>query len=133
MLAGIGRVRIIVVIIALACALAAAAGQQSGTASPAAPPAYQVVVFEVAGCTYCRVFRDNVAPLYEASEQARVAPLRYVDITHGDPPDLKTLEPITIAPTVVLFLGNREIDRIPGYSGPATFLELIDTMLTESR
>lgn len=102
-------------------------------AGAAQPERLRLVVFEVAGCTYCSMFKQQIEPIYVESAQAKLAPLQYVDITNGDPKDLLTLEPITIAPTVVLFRGNREVDRIPGYSGPQTFLTLVDTMVASSR
>lgn len=91
--------------------------------------ARELVVLEVPGCIYCRVFRRDVLPAYEASPRARDLPIRFVDLNDPAADALKFSQPITIVPTVVLVEGNREVSRIPGYVGRANFFRMVKSMM----
>ena len=42
----------------------------------AAKPAHQLLIIEVTNCYYCRHFRAAVAPIYNKSAHAKMAPLQ---------------------------------------------------------
>ena len=124
----------------LLCALAVAftaliAGEGSGRAAldaaPARAPHLEVLVFEHAACTYCRVFRRDVLPKYRQAVQADVAPLRFVDIETGDTDSLALKAHIDTLPTVVVMRNGREVDRIVGYWGPTNFFHLLTHILAK--
>ncbi len=92
---------------------------------------YELVVFEVDGCIYCDVFKRDVLPLYRASETSRKAPMRFVNLSYVDETKMALSEAVTIAPTVVLMHNGREVDRITGYTGPVTFVQLVRRMMGE--
>ncbi len=92
---------------------------------------YELVVFEVDGCIYCDVFKRDVLPLYRASDTSRKAPMRFVNLSYVDETKMALSEAVTIAPTVVLMHNGREVDRITGYTGPVTFVQLVRRMMGE--
>ena len=101
------------------------------TAPPAAAAAspYELLVFEVDDCAYCELFRRDVLPLYKSSETARTVPIRFVNVSRSDESTLRLTYAITIAPTIVLMMNGKEVDRITGYTGHETFLKYVNYML----
>ena len=97
-----------------------------------APPnssTLRLLVLEAPGCIYCRVFRRDVAPSYNASQRGKEIPLHYYDLNDIDEEAIGFNSPITIVPTVVLMNGDDEIGRIPGYVGPENFRRSINHLL----
>jgi thioredoxin-related protein len=90
-----------------------------------ARPAMELLVFEHPDCTYCPVFRNNVAQRYQASPQAADAPLRFIDITTSDTGRYGLKLPISMVPTAVLMKDGREVDRIAGYWAPDSFFKMV--------
>ena len=101
--------------------------------SPVTGP-YELVVVEVAGCTYCDVFKRDVMPAFVASPESRELPIRFLDLNS---PAAKKLEltdgPLTIVPTLLLVKANREVARAPGYMGPDGFFQTIRWMMGQAR
>jgi thioredoxin-related protein len=93
--------------------------------SGGAKPAMELLVFEHPDCSYCPVFRNNVAQRYQNSRQAADAPLRFVDITTSDTGRYALNTPITMVPTTVLMKDGREVDRIAGYWAPDNFFKMV--------
>jgi len=106
------------------------AGLGVGSAGLCAPAARagELVMFERAGCVYCLKFEHDVAPLYEKTDEGRLAPLRRVDLSAGAPADLALAAPVRFAPTFVLVDGGREIGRITGYASDEAFWGLLGTL-----
>lgn len=96
------------------------------------PSPVELVVIEARGCPMCQIFRDEIAPLYRATERATRAPLRFVDVAHADLETMGLTSPVEIIPTVVLMRDGTEIDRLVGYTGPEIFMRAIGIMLGES-
>ena len=95
-----------------------------------APPSeYELIVIEAPGCIYCRIFRRDVLPGYEASPRAKALPLRFVDVNEADADALELSAPINIVPTVLLVQGRKELSRITGYTGPENFFHSVNHML----
>jgi thioredoxin-related protein len=101
------------------------------TLAPRTPLA--LIVIEVPGCFYCRVFRRDVQPAYEASTRAREVPMRFLDLASAKALQLAFERPIEVLPTVVLFRGGREVSRIPGYLPPEGFVRVINNLLSRVR
>ena len=99
-----------------------------------APPSgsVELLVFEHADCTYCRVFRRDVLPKYKSSVPGSSVPLRFVDIEKSDTSALGLKTRIHVVPTVVLMKEGKEIDRIVGYWGPDNFFKLLAVMLIKA-
>ncbi len=92
-------------------------------------PAMRLIVIEVPGCFYCRLFRRDVLPLYEASPRGREIPMLVLGLETAKARRLAFARPINVLPTVVLFRAGKEIGRIPGYMAPDIFLRSINYLL----
>jgi thioredoxin-related protein len=95
---------------------------------PAASAA-ELVMFSRVGCPYCAQFDREIAPIYEKSDEGKVAPLRRVDIHAPIPPDLRSITVERITPVFVLVDQGREIGRIRGYPGEDNFWGLLAGMV----
>lgn len=126
--------------ICLAIGLMREAGTSAANAAPlpeATVAAYgetadgsmQIVVFEVADCIYCNLFRRHVEPVYAASTRAKTVPMRFVDLNDENAGTVGLQRPVDQVPTAVLLHENREIGRIPGYVGPETFFHAISHLI----
>jgi thioredoxin-related protein len=90
------------------------------------------VVVEAEGCIYCKLFRRDVLPTYESSEQARDMPVHFVDINDIDANHLDFKTDVDIVPTFVVVKSRHEIGRISGYIGPENFFHSISYLLAAS-
>lgn len=89
----------------------------------------ELVVMEAPGCTYCTLFRRDVLPSYETSERAKDVPIRFVDINDEAADALGLDGPVDVVPTFVVLKNNKEVGRIPGYTGPEIFFHTINYLL----
>jgi thioredoxin-related protein len=91
----------------------------------------EIVVMEAPGCIYCDVFRRDILPSYQASEHGRLVPVRFVDINDDAAANALALDtPINIVPTFLVIKNNKEVGRIPGYTGPEDFFHSINFLLS---
>lgn len=93
----------------------------------------ELVVIEAPGCDYCDVFRRDVLPTYEASEQGRDVPIRFVDINDVAASEVGLSSSVDIVPTFVVLKNNQEIGRIPGYTGPEVLFQAIKHLRANTR
>jgi thioredoxin-related protein len=122
------RVRIA---IAALLAIAPAAGGRAALETSALPaPRLQLLVIEVPGCFYCRLFHREVAPAYEASPRARELPLRFLDLRAAKALKLALDRPIDVVPTAVVLRDGKEVGRISGYPGRDNFMQTISYFLS---
>jgi thioredoxin-related protein len=91
--------------------------------------AAELVMFERAGCPYCARFNREVAPVYERTDEGKLAPLRRVDIHAPIPLDLKSIAIERITPVFVLVDKGREVGRIRGYPGEENFWGLLANLI----
>jgi thioredoxin-related protein len=98
-------------------------------AAPASAPPVELLVFERADCTYCRVFRRDVLPQYRQAVREDAVPLRFIDIDKSDLGGLALKRRIDTLPTAVLMKNGSEVDRIVGYWGPDNFFKLLAHIL----
>lgn len=89
----------------------------------------ELVVFEIDGCTYCELFRQDVLPGYLASPRSRTVPIRFVNAERVDLKRLPLASPVDTVPTIVLVENGREAGRITGYTGPENFFRLVSHLL----
>ncbi|MBV1694841.1 MAG: hypothetical protein KGP27_10320 [Hyphomicrobiales bacterium] len=93
----------------------------------------ELLVFEREACTYCEVFRRDVAPRYTRSTIAADAPLRFIDIDKVDMGRVGLRSKLDVLPTAVLMKDGIEVDRIPGYTGPDIFFQVVPLLLERAR
>ena len=92
----------------------------------------ELVVFEIDGCPLCQIFKRDVASAYAQTPRAKAIPMRFIDVARVDTDRLNIAQPITIAPTIVLMKGGREVARIQGHPGRQNFFRLIEAMMARS-
>jgi hypothetical protein len=91
--------------------------------------AAELLMLEQAGCAWCRKWEAEIGPVYGNTEQAKIAPIRKVDINAEWPEDLANVRKERFTPTFVLIEDGIEIARMRGYTGDEFFWFLLDEML----
>ena len=89
----------------------------------------ELVMFEQGGCVYCKRWDRDVGSVYIKTDEAKVAPLRRVDIRDQKMSGIKLTEPIRYTPTFVLTDEGREIGRITGYISDDSFWGLLGGLI----
>jgi thioredoxin-related protein len=98
-------------------------------ASVGPAPAAELIMFEQAGCVWCKRWNEEIAPAYANTAEGKVAPLRRVDIHSPLPDDLAGIRIERFTPTFVLVENGEEIGRMRGYTGDEFFWFLLGEML----
>lgn len=88
-------------------------------------PRYEILVFERPTCSYCEVFRADVASRYREQPQASKMPLRFVDIDRVDTSVLGLKRTLSILPTAVVMRDGVEVDRVQGLVTARNFILLV--------
>ena len=91
--------------------------------------AAELLMLEQNGCAWCKRWHDEVGPVYPNTSEAKLAPLRRVNIHDPWPEDLKNIAIERFTPTFVLIDNGVEIARMRGYTGDEFFWFLLDEML----
>ncbi len=97
-----------------------------------ATPAFsasELIMFNSPTCEWCDLWEKEVGVVYNKTREARIAPVRRVDIHDPRPDDLKRIRPVVYTPTFVLINDGKEIGRINGYPGEGHFWGLLDEMI----
>ena len=92
--------------------------------------AAELLMFEEAGCPFCRAWNRDIGALYASTEEGKRAPLRRVDLRAGVPDELRGLGAVRFTPTFVLLACGREAGRIVGYPGEEHFWGLLANALS---
>ena len=93
--------------------------------------AAELVMFELQGCPWCKMWHAEIGPGYPKSPEGQRAPLRIVDIKAPLPHGLVLDKPVTSSPTFVLVDNDQEVGRITGYPGADFFWVLLDELLAK--
>ena len=91
--------------------------------------AAELLMFEDAGCPYCRRWHAEIGPGYAKSAEGQRAPLQRIDIRAELPQGVQLSRRVTITPTFVLVDQGREIGRVAGYVGAEFFYEVLDEVM----
>lgn len=103
------------------------AGFLASTAARAA----ELVMFEQGGCIYCARWNRDVAPVYDKTAEAKVLPLRRIDIGEQSRAGVTLAAPVRYTPTFVVVDNGKEIGRITGYISDDSFWGLLDQLATK--
>ena len=95
-------------------------------------PRLEVLVFETDACTYCEIFRRDVAPGYRLAPLAATAPLRYVDVSKVDLDRIGLASRVEVLPTTVLMRNGHEVERITGLTAAETYYVLLRHMIAKN-
>ncbi len=82
-------------------------------------------MFESPACPWCEAWDEEVGVIYGLTDEARIAPLRRVDVDDPLPEDLAGIRAVVYTPTFVLVEDGEEVGRILGYPGEAFFWGLL--------
>lgn len=91
--------------------------------------ASELIMFNAPYCEWCELWEEEIGIIYDKTREARIAPIRRIDIDDGRPDDLKRIKPVIYTPTFVLIDNGREIGRIIGYPGEDFFWGLLNEMV----
>jgi thioredoxin-related protein len=106
--------------------LLAAAALAAGLLVSSLASASELVMFEQGGCAWCAKFDREVAPVYEKTDEARVLPLRRIDVRQQNKAGIELAGRVLYTPTFVVVDNGREIGRITGYTSDQSFWGLLD-------
>lgn len=93
--------------------------------------AAELVMFESEACEWCEVWDEEIGVAYDKTREAKVVPLRKVDIDDAPHADFKNLEGIIYTPTFVVMDGGNELGRIIGYPGEDFFWQFLNAILVK--
>lgn len=91
--------------------------------------AAELVMFESDGCYWCERWKREVGTYYRQTAEARLAPLRRIDLFDRRPDDLTGIRGVLVTPTFVLVEKGREIGRIVGHPGKQEFWIALSRLL----
>jgi len=91
--------------------------------------AAELVMFESAGCEWCEAWNEDIGVVYDKTSEAKIVPLRRVDIDDDWPADLIKLDGLMYTPTFVIIDDGREVGRIIGYPGEDFFWQLLNEII----
>ena len=91
--------------------------------------AAELIMLEQQYCAWCERWKKEIGPIYPNTAEAKIAPLRMVDIHHPLPDDLKGLAKGRFTPTFVLVHEGKEIGRMRGYISEDFFWGLLDELI----
>src|SRR3954454_24611036 len=92
--------------------LLAAAVLAAGLLWPVLAGASELVMFEQGGCVWCARWNREVGPVYDKTAEAKLLPLRRVDIGQQNAAGVALTGPVIYTPTFVVIDNGREIGRI---------------------
>jgi hypothetical protein len=99
---------------------------------PALSCASELVMFEQGGCVWCARWNRDVGPVYDKTAEAKVLPLRRVDIGQQSAAGITLTAPVIYTPTFVVVDNGREIGRVTGFiNDDALFWGLLDTLVAK--
>ncbi|MBI5131333.1 MAG: thioredoxin fold domain-containing protein [Rhodopseudomonas palustris] len=110
----------------LLCVILAAAAL-----APAVARAAELLMFERDGCVWCARWDRDVGPIYDKTDEAKLLPLRRVNIDRDKPANLALASPVRFTPTFVVIDNGREVGRITGYINDDAFWGLLGTMVAK--
>src|SRR4051794_390258 len=109
-------------------ALLAAMAVAASLSWPAVTQAAELVMFERDGCVWCARWNRDVGPVYGKTAEARVLPLRRIDIDRQGESGIALATPVRYTPTFVVVDHGHEVGRITGYINDESFWGLLDTL-----
>ncbi len=95
-------------------------------------PRLEILVFETEACSYCEIFRRDVAPGYRLAPIAASAPLRFIDVAKVDLDRIGLARRVEILPTTVLMRDGQEVERIAGLTAADTYYVLVRNMIAKN-
>jgi thioredoxin-related protein len=93
--------------------------------SPRIADASELLMFERDGCVWCARWNREIAPVYDKTDEAKLFPLRRIDMDRDKSPGVALASPVRFTPTFLIVDNGREIGRITGYMNDESFWSLL--------
>ncbi|KZD23773.1 thioredoxin fold domain-containing protein [Tardiphaga robiniae] len=93
--------------------------------SPRIADASELLMFERDGCVWCARWNREIAPVYDKTDEAKLLPLRRIDMDRDKSPGIALASPVRFTPTFLIVDNGREIGRITGYMNDESFWSLL--------
>jgi thioredoxin-related protein len=82
-------------------------------------------MFERDGCVWCARWNREIAPVYDKTEEAKLLPLRRINMDRDKAPGVTLASPVRYTPTFLIVENGQEIGRITGYMNDESFWGLL--------
>ncbi|MDR6660223.1 thioredoxin-related protein [Tardiphaga robiniae] len=93
--------------------------------SPRIADASELLMFERDGCVWCARWNREIAPVYDKTDEAKLLPLRRIDMDRDKSPGVALASPVRFTPTFLIVDNGREVGRITGYMNDESFWSLL--------
>ena len=80
-------------------------------------------------CEYCELWDEEVGTSYGLTQEAKILPLRPVDLDKDLPADLAHIDNVVYTPTFIVYRDGKEVGRLVGYNGPDFFWGYLSPLL----
>ncbi len=95
---------------------------------PLTARAAELLMFESRSCIYCLRWDRDVGSVYDRTEEAKILPLRRIDIDRQSASGVTLQSPVRYTPTFIVVDKGREIGRIEGFSSDDQFWGRLDEL-----
>ena len=95
---------------------------------PTASRSAELVMFERGGCVWCQRWNRDIGPVYDKAAEAKLLPLRRIDLDRQTADGIKLAAPVRYTPTFVVVDNGREVGRITGYINDDSFWGLLGAL-----
>jgi thioredoxin-related protein len=97
---------------------------------PVASKAAELLMFERDGCVWCQRWDRDVGQIYDKTEEAKLLPLRRINIDRQSDAGIVLTSAVRYTPTFVVADQGREIGRMTGFISDDAFWGLLGTFVT---
>lgn len=100
----------------------------AGNLLPLPARAAELLMFESGGCIYCQRWDRAVGSIYDKTPEAKILPLRRIDVDRQSASGVALQSPVRYTPTFVVVDKGREVGRIEGFISDDSFWGLLDEL-----
>lgn len=93
----------------------------------------ELLMFESGGCVYCQRWDRDVGAIYDKTQEAKLLPLRRIDVGRQSASGVTLQSPVRYTPTFVVVDNGREVGRITGFISDESFWGLLDELAAKLR
>ncbi len=91
--------------------------------------AAELLMYKSPLCPWCKAWEKDIGSFYNKTDEAKMLPLRRLDIKKPVPKNLAYVKGIIYTPTFVVVDGKREVGRIVGYISEDFFWGYLDGLM----
>jgi thioredoxin-related protein len=91
--------------------------------------AAELLMYKSPLCPWCKAWEKDIGSFYGKTDEAKMLPLRRLDIKKPVPKNLAYVKGIVYTPTFVVVDGKREVGRIVGYISEDFFWGYLDGLM----